>query len=81
MTILTQSRRSSFLRTIQRSLTAGVVVFAASNAWAIQQTGGTGGTGTKSAPEINPALLVGAVVLLVGGILIVMSRRRRAAKA
>jgi hypothetical protein len=86
--ILTRMHRSSVLSAIQRSLAAGAVLFAASNAWAFQSgagtgTGGAGGAGSipTSAPEINPALIWGAVVLLVGGVLIFTSRRHRAANA
>lgn len=88
MTILTQPRCSSFLGATRRALAAGVVLFAASSAWAFQAAGtatsGGGqltGGGTRNAPEINPALIVGAVVLVVGGILIMTSRRRRTASA
>lgn len=85
MTILTQPRSLSILAALKRSLAAGVVLFAASSAWAFQSSAGTpkGGapltSGTRNAPEINPALIVGAVVLVVGCILIVTSRRRRTA--
>jgi len=41
--------------------------------------GGNGGGGHTNAPEVNPALLVGAFVLLVGAVLILSSRRQRAA--
>jgi LPXTG-motif cell wall-anchored protein len=68
-----------------------MVVCTTSSAWALQgtvgntatRTGGASGAGGNApmtnAPEINPALIIGAVVLLVGAILIVSSRRRRAA--
>ncbi len=85
MTILTHTRRLSTLAALKRSLAAGVVLFAASSAWALQSSAGApkGGapltSGTRNAPEINPALIVGAVVLVVGCILIVTSRRRRTA--
>ncbi len=86
MTILTQPRSLSILAALKRSLAAGVVLFAASSAWAFQSSAGgapKGGApltgGTRNAPEINPALIVGAVVLVVGCILIVTSRRRRTA--
>lgn len=45
------------------------------------QTSGARGSGASAplgAPEINPALIWGAVILLVGGVLILTSRRRRA---
>jgi LPXTG-motif cell wall-anchored protein len=48
------------------------------------QTSGARGSGASAplgAPEINPALIWGAVVLLVGGVLILTSRRRRAIDA
>jgi hypothetical protein len=76
------------LSRIRRPLLAGLVLLATSQVWAFQSassggavrtagTRGSGGAPTVNAPEINPALVVGAVVLLVGGILILTSRRRR----
>ena len=73
MNILT----SAFVRTI---LAAGVVLSATASAWAQQKPTSTGGS-PRQAPEINPAFIVGAVVLVVGCILILTSRRRRIAKA
>jgi len=61
-------------------LAACVVFCATSSAWAFQKPTSTGGT-PRQAPEINPAFIVGAVVLVVGCILILTSRRRRIAKA
>src|SRR5690242_21331943 len=61
------------------------VVCAPAFAWALQNPSDartvTGGNPKPlPAPEINPALIVGAVVLVVGGLLILTGRRRRAAK-
>lgn len=80
MTISTSSISRTFRTATQRFLTAGVVLSATSSAWALQKAVPTGG-GTRQAPEINPAFIVGAVVLIVGSILILTSRRRRIAKA
>jgi hypothetical protein len=81
MTITTSSFSRTFRTATQRVLAAGVVLSATSSAWAFQaKPVGTGG-GTRQAPEINPAFIVGAVVLIVGSILILTSRRRRIAKA
>lgn len=87
-----RTQRLSVLGAIRRSLVPALVVFAASQAWAFQTTSGggasrtggatsSGGNAPINAPEINPALVAGAVVLLVGGLLILTSRRRKAAKA
>lgn len=44
--------------------------------------GGTGAGGGQlvDAPEINPKLVIGMVVLLVGGVLVLTARMRRPAK-
>jgi hypothetical protein len=84
--------RAMAVSALQRSTAAGVVLCFASYAWAFQSSPGgaaarvgssqaSGGSAPLTAPEINPALLVGAVVLVVGGLLILSSRRRRAASA
>jgi hypothetical protein len=62
-------------------LAAGVVLSATSSAWAFQSKPIATGGSPRQAPEINPAFIVGAVVLIVGSILILTSRRRRIAKA
>jgi hypothetical protein len=86
----TQATRISS-RILSLPAVAALVVCTTSNAWALQgsagntatRTGGASGAGGSSpmtsAPEINPALIIGAVVLVVGAILIISSRRRRAA--
>jgi len=86
------SPRLPSFRAIRQSLLASFVILGATHAWAFQvtnasgasRTGGSSGSGgapTTNAPEINPALLWGAGILLIGGILILTSRRRRAAKS
>lgn len=75
---------------LQRCVAAGVILYSSAGAWAMQGPpgsnhhhggggGGNCGGGQVNAPEINPALMVSALVLLVGIVLIVSSRRRRAA--
>jgi hypothetical protein len=80
-TFIHRSPRSAALRS---SLVVGAMLCATSFAWAFQG----GKTATPSgappplpAPEINPALIWGAVVLVVGGLLILTGRKRRAANA
>ena len=78
-------------RAINASLVAGFVVVSAVQSWAVQGSAGTqtraggaapsGGGQPLAAPEINPALIWGAVVLVVGGLLILSGRRRRAARS
>lgn len=89
---LPRTQRPSALGAIRHALVVGLVLFAASNAWAFQgppgghnhHHGGGGGNGDcddapTNAPEINPTFMLGAAVLLVGGVLILTGRRRRAA--
>lgn len=47
------------------------------------RTSGTGVTGQSlvDAPEIDPSLLTGVIVLLVGGVLVLTARLRRRARA
>jgi lipopolysaccharide export LptBFGC system permease protein LptF len=80
--LILRSPRSAALRS---SLVVGAMLCATSFAWAFQ---GGSKTATPSgappplpAPEINPALIWGAVVLVVGGLLILTGRKRRAANA
>jgi hypothetical protein len=73
-------RRVAVRGVIQRSLTAVSLLAASSQALAFEGSRTqTAGHAPLAAPEINPALIVGAVVLVVGCILIFTSRRRRAA--
>lgn len=85
--ILTHAQRSLLFTTLRRSLALGAILFATSSTWALQAVhGGVGGGAGGSrgggsgapinAPEINPALMTGALVLLAGGVLILTSRRR-----
>jgi hypothetical protein len=76
---------SPLFATLRRSLAGGAVLLATSSAWALQAVHGGvaggptrgGGTGAPlNAPEINPALMTGAIILLAGGVLILTSRRR-----
>ena len=90
-TSIRRIQNSPVLGAIRRPLTAAVVLFASTQAWALQSGVGnsatragsassSGGSAPLVAPEINPAFIVGAAVLLIGGLLILTSRRR-AAKA
>ncbi|MBK7644919.1 MAG: hypothetical protein IPJ19_18065 [Planctomycetes bacterium] len=72
----------------RRSLSAGIVFFAASSTWAFQNSLSAGnrqavnsGSAPTAAPEISPALLWGAVILVVGAVLIFASRRRTASSS
>ena len=78
-------------RALNASLVAGFAIASAVQSWASQgspggsqsRSGGaspSGGSQPLAAPEINPALIWGAVVLVVGGLLILSGRRRRAAR-
>jgi hypothetical protein len=77
---------SATLRTSLHSLLLGGIALAtAQPAWSFQQPVGTSTTSTGStgvnvmnAPEIDPTLATGLVVLLAGGVLILTSRVRRA---
>lgn len=72
----------------RKGLSIGLVALAAclllpAQGWAQQRTGGrsnAGGGALVDAPEINPKLVIGMVVLLVGGVLVLTARRRRRAK-
>jgi hypothetical protein len=50
--------------------------------WAQTRTGGRTHVGGQlvDAPEINPKLLIGMLVLLVGGVLVLTARKRRRVK-
>jgi hypothetical protein len=81
-TLIHRISRSAGLRS---SLVVGAMLCATS-AWAFQGAGGKTGSAAGAppplpAPEINPALIWGAVVLVVGGLLILTGRKRRAANA
>lgn len=86
-TLLSKMRGSALLGGIRRLALAGVVLFASSHAWAFQASARGAlhrphphpqPSGPTHAPEINPALIVGVLVLVVGGLLILTSRRRAA---
>lgn len=88
--------RNSLRSGVQRAIATGVVLFSATSAFAFQgppgghhhnHGGGGGGGGNNGcggaptgAPEINPALLIGALVLVVGAVLILTGRRRPTAR-
>jgi hypothetical protein len=72
-----------------KALRTGLVALAAcsvlsAEVFAAQQRAGgrtnAGGGSLVDAPEINPKLLIGMAVLLVGGVLVLTARRRRRAR-
>jgi len=81
----TASRSTGWAR---KGFRTGLVALAAclmvpAQVWAAQQrTGGRSRAGGSlvDAPEINPNLWIGLIVLLVGGVLVLTARMRRRAK-
>lgn len=71
------SLRNSVSAALRGSLVVGALLCANSFAWSSQAARPNP---PLPAPEINPALIVGAVVLVVGGLLILTSRKRRSAR-
>jgi hypothetical protein len=69
----------------RRWLVAGLVLVSSTHAWAFQSASINSASGTRQAagggaapggaPELNPALIWGAAILLIGGVLILSSRR------
>jgi len=81
--ILNPFRHLAVQDAIQHSLAVVALLAVSTQAFALEGRRAMveGRSRPMAAPEINPALIVGAVVLIVGCILIYASRRRRAVSA